>query len=419
MVSQRATRLVAELPPVVDAYTRVRARPYRQGQDPEGYLDLGATENRLVQDLLTAWLADRPPLTSPVLRNELWYGAAPLREAIAAFVTRARMQPVDPDDLVVVSGVTAALGLLAYALCDSGEAIVAPAPFRGAFRAGLVGRSEVGLVVVALSAADGFRLSAADIEQGMMTARRNGMAVRAVALSSPSRPVGHVHAAEVLREVLEVAAAHRVDVVVDETNAEAVFGPEPFVGVSGVPGSALPPELTHTVWGFAEDFGLLGTEVGVVHTVEPTLRSIARQLAYTVPLSVDTQDLLYRVLADEDWVSAFLSQSRRRLAASHAHLGALLDGRRIGRVTAAAGFSVWTDLRPWLPEATFAGEEALARHVAEVARVGMLGGGAFGCSEPGWFRLCHALEPTVVTEAIHRLGGLLATGRPVRVRSPR
>jgi aspartate/methionine/tyrosine aminotransferase len=417
MVSRRGARLAAGVHPVVEAYARVRATLGRPDRDPAGHLDLGRTENRLVQDLRVPGPGDRGALTDVMLREESWYGAAPLREAIARFVTKVRMHPVDPDDLVVVSGVTAALDLLAYALCDSGEAMVAPAPCRRAFRAGLAGRSEVRLVAVALSAADGYQLSAADLERGLTTARRDGIAVRALALSSPSRPVGHVYAASTLREILEVAAAHQVDVVVDETNAEAVFGPTPFVGVHGLPESALPHEMTHAVWGFAEDFGLLGVDVGVVHTVEPTLRSIARQLAHTAPLSTDTQALLYWVLADEGRATGFLRQSRHRLAASHAHLAALLDGRRIGRVSAAAGFSVWTDLRPWLPEATFAGEEALARHVSEVARVRILGGNLFGCPEPGWFRLCHAIDPQVVTEAIHRLGGLLATGRPVRVRA--
>jgi hypothetical protein len=65
-----------------------------------------------------------------------------------------------------------------------------------------------------------------------------------------------------------------------------------------------------------------------------------------------------------------------------------------------AGFSVWTDLRPWLAEQTFAAERALWRRLFEDGRVSMLPGEVFHSHSPGWFRLCHTNDPDAVREGI-------------------
>ena len=61
---------------------------------------------------------------------------------MAAFLTRTRGLPVAPDDLIIVSGATAALDIAATVLCDPGEAIIVPSPYYGAFDVDLAGRSS-------------------------------------------------------------------------------------------------------------------------------------------------------------------------------------------------------------------------------------------------------------------------------------
>ncbi len=407
MASRRALCLAARSPAIAGAHFRAEERPYHPDLDPGGYLNLGTAENRLLWDLLEPRLTTPRRLTAADIRYGLLYGTASAREAVAAFLTRTRGLPVAPDDLVIVSGATAALDIAATALCDPGEAIIIPSPYYGAFDVDLAGRSDARLVAAPGQRGDQFRPCAQALDRAVDRARRASLNPKAIALASPSNPVGHVYGPDLLREILQVAAARGLDVIADEVYGNSVFGPDLFTPLSALTGQVLPPDRVHTVWGFAKDFGLPGLKVGVLHTTDPAVRAAARELAYFAPVSTDTQAMLCSLLAGQAWTDAFLAAARARLGDSYARIAGLLDKYRIGYLPAAAGFSVWIDLGRWLPEPGFGGETALWHRLWDEARVNILPGTEFHCPEPGWFRVCHATEPATVTEAVGRLARLL------------
>ena len=407
MISKRVTRLVAKSSPIAAAHFRVEAEPYHPKWRPNGYLNLGTAENRLVWDLLAPRLAKRRPLTAADTHYTPLHGMPTFREAIAHFLSRVCRTPINAEDLVVVSGATAALDIIASALCDPGEAIAVPAPYYGAFDIDLTGHSEARLIPVPLSSSRLFHLTPETIDRVLTQTRRDGIAVRAVALTSPSNPVGCVYPAQTLQEIIQVAAQHDVDIITDEIYANSVFGPVPFISLLDEEINSTRPEHTHMVWGFAKDFALSGFKVGVLYTPDQDIRAAARVLAYFAPTSTDTQVLLRDILADTDWVDYFLAESQRRLALSYARSTQLLDEFSIPYIPATAGFFVWTDLRAWLPTPTFAAERALWGRIFEIMRVNILPGEVFACPEPGWFRICHTTDPALVREGITRLGRLL------------
>lgn len=407
MASRRALRLAGATPAIAAAHFQAEARPYHPDRDPGGYLNLGTAENRLLWDLLEPRLTAPRHLRAADIRYGLLYGTAALREVVAAFLTRTWRQSIAADDLVVVSGATAALDIAATALCDPGEAIIIPAPYYGAFDVDLACRSDARLVAAYGERSDEFRPTAQALDRAIEKARRAGLSPRAIALASPSNPIGHVYEPELLREILQVAAAQELDVIADEIYANSVFGAGSFTPLSALTGDRLPPDRVHTVWGFAKDFGLPGLKVGVLHTRDAAVRAAARELAYFAPVSTDTQALLSSLLADSTWTDTFLAAGRTRLGESYARVAALLDESQIGHLPAAAGFSAWIDLAPWLPAPGFDGETALWRRLWDEARLNILPGNEFHSPEPGWFRVCHATEPAIVAEAIDRLGRVL------------
>ncbi|MBK6015709.1 aminotransferase class I/II-fold pyridoxal phosphate-dependent enzyme, partial [Streptomyces sp. MBT53] len=339
--SRQAAQLVAGSPAIAEAHFRAEASPYHPRLRPDGWLNLGTAENRLVQDLHT----EPPrPLTARDTRYAPLYGSPELRAHLARHLTVPGERPVDPEDLVVVAGATAALDVVATALCDPGEAIVVPTPCYGAFDTDLA----------------------------------------------------------------DVAAHHGVDVVADEIYAGSVFGPRSFTSLRTV---AADPARVHTVWGFAKDFGLPGFKAGVLHTTDPEIRAAARALAYFAPVSTHTQAHLTSLLADPARVHAFLAENRRRLGASYDRATALLDAFGIPYAPAQAGCSIWADLGDRLPHPGFAGERALWREILDRTHVSILPGEAFHAPRPGWFRVCHSLDAALVTEALTRLGRLLARNR--------
>lgn len=408
MVSRRATALAAQSAAIATAHFQAQADPYHPERNPGGYLNLGTAEDRLVWDLLKPRLAAARPVRAEDTRYAPLHGSAALRTTIAAFLARCWRTAVNPENLVVVSGVTSALDIIASALCDPGDAIIVPAPYYSAFEVNLVGRSGARLIRAPRESAGGFQLNAAVIDRALAGARRESVIVRAVALISPDNPVGHVYPARTLRALGEVARSYDVDLIVDEIYANSVFGPEPFVAALD-PAVGADTERTPVVWGFAKDFGLSGFKVGVLHTSHPEVRAAARALAHFAPVSTDTQLVVRELLADEAWVDGFTAERRRRLGGSYDRAARLLTEWGIPYVPASAGFSVWVDLGGWLETRTFAAEQALWRDIWEATRVSILPGGVFGCSDPGWFRLCHTTDPALVRDAITRLGRQLSS----------
>ncbi|MFD8984689.1 aminotransferase class I/II-fold pyridoxal phosphate-dependent enzyme [Streptomyces sp. NPDC059564] len=415
MVSRQAARLLADTPAIAEAHFRAEAEPYEAHVRPDGYLNLGTAENRLLWDLLDdrlAALAALDPMTEATARYAPLHGTGLLRERVAALLSATCRTPLDADDLVVISGATGALDAIASVLCDPGEAIVVPAPYYGAFDTDLGGRSGARILPAPLDAADGFRLTAGAVERALKAAAAEGTTVRAVALSSPSNPLGEVHPPEVLAELLRVVRAYDVDLISDEIYAHALFGPHAFTSAADPTVNPDWAGRTHVVWGFAKDFGLPGLKTGVLHTRDPGVRDAARAMAYFAPVSTATQHTLAALLGDPAWVASFLAAGRRRLEDSYGHLVALLDAHGIPYAPAEAGFSVWLDLRRWLPGGGFEAEERLWRGLFETARVSILPGGAFRSPEPGWFRLCHTVPAPLVAEAVRRIAAHLAAPSP-------
>ncbi|KJK58569.1 aminotransferase class I/II-fold pyridoxal phosphate-dependent enzyme [Saccharothrix sp. ST-888] len=414
MVSRTAAALTAASPAIAEAHFRAEARPYHPELRPDGYLNLGTAENRLVGDLLADRLARPGALTEDDTRYAELHGSPVLRERIAELLTRTGHSQVDPENLVVVSGATAALDIIATILCDPGEAIVVPAPYYAAFDTDLGGRSGAQVVPAPMDESDGFALSAGAVDRTVRELGRQGVTVRAVVLASPSNPLGQVHSAEQLRELTEVAAAHDLDLVGDELYSHSVFGPTPFTSLRDPAVGRARAGRTHTIWGFAKDFGLPGFKTGVLHVTDPRVREAARALSYFTPVSTGTQAFLADLLADPAWTADYLAENRRRLAASYAATAEALAQQGIPHIPAEAGCSLWLDLRAHLPEPGYDGERRLWQTILEQARVSIIPGEIFHPNGPGWFRLCHTQDQATVAEAVARLGKLLGSGSPAR-----
>jgi 1-aminocyclopropane-1-carboxylate synthase 1/2/6 len=173
--------------------------------------------------------------------------------------------------------------------------------------------------------------------------------------------------------------------------------------------SMLGEQAVHGIWGFAKDFGLSGLKVGVLHTRDPEVRTAARALAFFAPVSTPTQALVTNLLSDAGRVAEFLAENRRRLRASATAAMDLLAAGSIGYLEPTGGFSLWIDLRPYVPTVSAAAEHALWQRILRSARVKILPGTAFACPEPGWFRLCHATDASTVATGINRLIRALET----------
>jgi aspartate/methionine/tyrosine aminotransferase len=366
--------------------------------NPSGHINLGTAENHLLFDLLQPRLTAPRSITPEDTQYQELAGSPSFRTALAAFLAQHVFQSeVDPGDLVVLAGAGVALEVLAFALCEPGDAIVVPAPYFSGVDDALTGRTRAQIVPAPLDPANGFALTAEAVEQAILQA---DAPVRAVALLSPSNPLGHLYDEPTLRAVAEVTLKHGLHLIVDEVYALSVHHGEFFSC-----GQLAPSDRIHLIWGFAKDFGLSGYKVGVIHTRNPEVLAAVQNQARVASASSDTQALLRSLIADKTWLDPFLKTARTRLRSAYNLTTTSLTTAGIPYLPAQAGFFLYLDLRQHA--STFEAESALATRLATEANLQVTPGAAFHTPTPGYYRLCYTTHAASVTTAICRLAQVL------------
>ncbi len=151
-----------------------------------------------------------------------------------------------------------------------------------------------------------------------------------------------------------------------------------------------------------------GLRCGVLTSHNAQVRAAVAELAYWSIVSGDTQHLLDTMLRDGEWTTRYLATMRERLADSYGATTDALADAGIPYVPADAGLFVLCDLRSFLSEPTWEAEHSLWRRILDDANVNLTPGSACHINEPGFMRLCFAVEPAdTVVAAIERIHGVL------------
>jgi alanine-synthesizing transaminase len=146
-------------------------------------------------------------------------GLLDAREAVAEYATRLG-SPTDPSQVLITSGASEAADLILTALVEEGDEVLLPAPGYPLYSAIL---NKLGAVArfYQLDGARGWQFSPDDVNS-VITSR-----TRALVLINPSNPTGAIIPDETMRQLLELAARHRLLVIVDEVYRELCFGQQP------------------------------------------------------------------------------------------------------------------------------------------------------------------------------------------------
>jgi aspartate/methionine/tyrosine aminotransferase len=366
--------------------------------NPDGYIALCTAENKLVSDLVLPRLRRPRHLPESALGYDDMVGNSAFRQTLTRFLADHVVgRHFDPNQLIVLSGAGSVLEALFYAIADPGDGVLVPTPGYPGFWPDLQARDQLTIVGVPTRPDDGFSLSVDLLDEAFETA---GRPIRALLFTTPNNPLGRVYEPEEIDAVATWCAARGIHAVFDEVYALSVFGDRRFTSVA----ERLPAlgERVHIVWAFSKDFGMSGLRSGVlVSENQEVLNGVAAQ-AYWASTPGDTQFALNTLLNDTDWLRGYLAEMPRRLAGSYRVTTEALDRARIPHLPSEAGFFLLIDLRGWLPEPTWAAEDALWRQILEETNVNLTPGSTCRIVEPGFFRLCFAAEPPEAVEAAVR-----------------
>jgi len=320
-------------------------------------------------------------------------GMPELREAVAAHLSRQIGRTVAPDkEICITVGAMEALSAAVLTVVDRGDEVILPSP-NYASHIEQVLLAEGVPVFVPLHEAD-WQL---DIEgiRSAITPR-----TKAIILCNPHNPTGANFAASDLRALADLAIAHDLFIICDETYDFLVYdGHSPF-------SLTVLPELADRIiatFSFSKKYAMTGWRVGYVYAPEGVLDQIMKihdAVAICAP-SLSQHAALAALQGPQDCVVEIGAalQCRRDLVCDR--LDRLAD--HFDYVKPQGAYYLMARYKmPHIDSMTF------ALRLLHEARVITIPGAAFGPTGENHIRISFGGTESEINEAFDRIGGWLA-----------
>ncbi|CAF1107471.1 unnamed protein product [Rotaria sp. Silwood1] len=411
-LSARANILSESLSYLMPYFIRLKSNHYDERTNPEGILNFGVAENMLCEMELVEKLNAVQKWTAPMNYYGHPAGEVEFREELCRFFQehfRLDTPKLIPTRMMITSGANAGFIVYSYLLTDPGDAILIPAPYYPMIDQDvsvLTGNRIVRCPLLDQESGE-FRLTVDIFKHGYEVALANGLRPRMIILVNPQNPLGDVYDELTIQSILEFAAEKQLHVVIDEIYAFSLFVNEkPFESMLRY--TSLPdPSRTHFLWSFSKDFTLSGAHVGVMYAGTSDLCAIATNLNFFMVPSRVVQQTLTSLVADREWIRAYIALNRSRLTEKYKYVKSELESMGIRVRNTQSGFFIWADFRPFMKHITFEEENRLFELLFEnglfVSR-----GYNLGCSQPGWFRMVFSIKDSMITEGLKRIKATLS-----------
>jgi len=355
-------------------------------------------------DVLPLWVAEMDFPLAPVIARALhdavdrsdtgYRWADGLPQALTGFAHRRMDWKLDPERVIVLGDVLAAMSESMHRLTPEGSSIVITPPVYPPFFSTVRRVIERPLVEVPLR--NGHELDLDGLAQAF--ARPD---VSAFLMSSPHNPTGTIHSRATLEQVALLAREHGVVVIADE-----VWAPLPLDGREVTPYLALGEDLTGpdvSLIAASKAFNLAGLKCAqIIGGSAQTAATLREGIPVEVTYAAGQFGVIASIAAyshGDEWLDdtlAMISNNARLLADLLAtHLPA------VKYTPPQASYLAWLDCR-----ALGLGDEP-ARIFREGGRVALNEGAEFGEQGRGFVRLNLATTPEVVEEAVVRMASVL------------
>ena len=318
------------------------------------------------------------------------------REAVCEHVQRTRNVTVDPDQVVLSSGVKHSLSQALLSLVNPGDEVLMGAPYWVSYPE-LVRLADGIPVAVETRIEDGFRLTRESLEK-KLTPRTMG-----IILNEPGNPTGIVSSASEVLELVEFARDNDLWILSDEIYKALIHEGQlnsPF---------SIDPERVSYISGLSKSFAMTGWRLGWSVSEPKRAAAIGRLQSHNAanPCSI-SQACVSTALSKMDhpelqsMYSAF--KARREIVVDR------LDKMPgVNFVSPKGAFYIFVDLRTHLGEGKIAADSnEFCLGLLEEYGVAAVPGDAFGT--PGCIRLSYARPVEEIEDALDRLSKFLETG---------
>jgi aspartate/methionine/tyrosine aminotransferase len=393
-------------------------------------INLSTAENVLLFDQLKQLFEQRRDFTETDTEYVSKTRRDKLHELIANFLSDSYGMSggnrLVRDNVVGLSGVSAALESLAFSLCSPGDTVLTPSPCWQGFDWCFRYRPKVKLVKFPPKSDRPFELTP---EAVIDAYNREGAKPKVLLLTNPDNPLGVNHKKETLERIYEwVMRETEMHIISDEIyfNSQVAQPRVKFTSAFGLGAYRGSEDRIHVLWGFSKDFGLSGFRAGFVITrAGNVIKSLMeRRMYFFSPFTSLTNMMMIDKLLEHDqgrYIRRLTADYKGALTRQFSVTRGELERRKIKFYdqSEAAQF-LWLDLSEYLDRApdcpdpimyseiTDERERKLDCYIRKEAGVLLLPGQVLSSPVPGWFRLCLTCKKLdVITEAVNRIADAL------------
>lgn len=342
-----------------------------------------------------------------IRRDETHYspsaGIWPLREAVAAYVTRTRGVATKPEEVVIAPGAKPVIFHSLLAVAGPGDEVVYPNPgfpiYESVIR--LVGATPVPLPLREEAA---FSFTPEDL------AARVGPRTAMVILNSPHNPTGSVVSQEALNELVRLANQYDFWILSDEVYSRILYAGEHRSPLS-LPGGK---ERTIIVDGFSKTYAMTGWRIGFGVMPRSLAGDVARLVtnAESCTATFTQHAALAALTGDQKPVEAMVEAFRARRDRIVQGLNAIPGVRCL---EPQGAFYVFPNVTELVRARGLASARELQEALLTEAGVAVLSRSAFGTPAPEedqeYVRLSYATSMEQIDEGLRRLEAFARAGR--------
>ncbi len=324
-------------------------------------------------------------------------GTPALRRAVAEKFRRDSQIEYAPEEIIVSTGGKQVIFNAMLATLDPGDEIVIPTPTWVSYPdiAALAGGRPV---LVPCSAANGFRLTAEDLEAAITTRTKWFI------LNNPCNPSGAVYTEHELRPLCDVLLRHPdVWVFTDDIYEKLAYdGVRPATIVQAEPGLQ---QRTITMNGCSKSYAMTGWRIGFAGAPAALIRAMDKLQSQSTSntSSVSQAAALAALTGPQDFIAEMVAVYRQR---RDMVVRMLNEASGVKCHKPEGAFYVFPSIAACIGRTTRAGvriesDEGFVLALIEEAGVAAVHGGAF--LSPGHFRLSYAADTELLREACRRI----------------
>ena len=161
--------------------------------------------------------------------------------------------PCESEQITIANGVTSAIAMMMYAICNNGEKVLLPAPYYSALP------NDFNTLFGAIPCIVDGQISKHTLE----TAYRANPSTKALFLTNPSNPLGDILSSEKLDEIVQWCVSRDIHLISDEIYALGSWNGN-FLSAAKYMDDY--PEHVHILYGMSKDLAIAGFRCGCIYS---------------------------------------------------------------------------------------------------------------------------------------------------------